>query len=76
MKNGGKHSKLRLTGLASANEIEGKLPMFIIEKAKSPRCFKNVNTCPAVIAARRNVGWMAHHVKLIGRLQIVLSVDN
>ena len=43
---GGKHSKLCLTGLASANTIGKKLPMFIIGKAKLPRCFKNVKHLP------------------------------
>ena len=38
---GGKHSKLQLTGLAAANAAGGKLPMFVIGKSKSPRCFKN-----------------------------------
>ena len=33
---GGKHSKLRLTGLAAANAAGEKLPMFVIGKSKSP----------------------------------------
>ena len=33
---GGKHSKLRLTGLAAANAAGEKLPMFAIDKSKSP----------------------------------------
>ena len=39
---GGKHSKLRLTELAAANAAGEKVPMFVIGKLKSPRCFKNI----------------------------------
>ena len=38
---GGKHSKLRLTGLTAANAVGEKLPLFVIDKSKKPRCFKN-----------------------------------
>ena len=43
---GGKHSKPRLTGLAAANAVGEKLPMFVIGKSKSPRCFKNIKHLP------------------------------
>ena len=43
---GGKFSKVRLTGLAAANVNGEKLPMFIIGKSKSPRCFKNLKQLP------------------------------
>ena len=43
---GVKHSKIRITGLAAANAVGSKLPMFIIGKAKKPRCFKNIKTLP------------------------------
>ena len=43
---GGKFSKVRLTGLAAANANGEKLPMFIIGKSKSPRCFKNLEQLP------------------------------
>ena len=39
---GGTLSKIRITGLAVANAIEDKLPMFVIGKSKKPRCFKNM----------------------------------
>ena len=39
---GGKHSKLRLTGLAAANAVGEKLPLFVIGKSKKPRCFKHI----------------------------------
>ena len=38
----GKHSKIRITGLAAANAVGNKLPMFCIGQTKSPRCFKNI----------------------------------
>ena len=43
---GGKHSKIRITGLASANAVGNKLQMFVIDKAKNPRCFKNIKKLP------------------------------
>ena len=39
---GGKLSKVCISGMASANAAGDKLPMFVIEKARKPRCFKNV----------------------------------
>ena len=43
---GGKNSKIRITGLAAANSVGDKLPMFVIGKSKAPRCFKNVASLP------------------------------
>ena len=43
---GGKLSKLRITGMAAANAVGDQLPMFVIGKAKNPRCFKNVKFLP------------------------------
>ena len=43
---GGKHSKVRLTGLAAANALGEKLPMFVIGKSGKPRCFKHVKQLP------------------------------
>ena len=54
---GGKHSKLRLTGLAAANAIGKKLPMFVIGKAKSPRCFKRVKHLPCRYRSQKK-SWM------------------
>ena len=56
---GGKHSKIRLTGLAVANALGDKLPMFVIGKAKSPRCFKNLKSMPVATADRKKAGWTA-----------------
>ena len=39
---GSKPSKIRITGLAVANAFGNKLPMFVIGKAKNPRCLKNI----------------------------------
>ena len=42
----GKNSKIRITGLAAANSVGDKLPMFVIGKSKASRCFKNVTSLP------------------------------
>ena len=39
---GGKHSKVRLTEMAASNALVEKIPMFVIGKSASPRCFKYV----------------------------------
>ena len=54
---GGKFSKVRLTGLAAANANGEKLPMFIIGKSKSPRCFKNLKQLPCRYRGQKKVGW-------------------
>ena len=43
---GPKFSKICTTGLAIANAVGGKLSMFVIGKAKKPRCLKNVKFLP------------------------------
>ena len=43
---GGKLSKVRITGMASANAAGDKILMFVIGKARIPRCFKNANFLP------------------------------
>ena len=43
---GGKHSKIHLTGMAAANAMGNKIPMFAIGKSKSLRCFKGVKNLP------------------------------
>ena len=42
---GGKHSKLRLTGLTAANAVGENLPLFVIGKSKKRRCFKHIKPC-------------------------------
>ena len=41
-----KHSKIRLIGVAAANAVGDKLPMFVMGKSKNPWCFKNVKSFP------------------------------
>ena len=43
---GGKNSTVRLTGMAARNAIGEKLPMFVIGKSKTPRCFKHIKSLP------------------------------
>ena len=43
---GGKLSKVRIIGMASANAAGDKLPMFVIGKTRKPRCFNNVKFLP------------------------------
>ena len=50
---GGKHSKIRITGLAAANAVSNKLPMFVIGKEKNLRCFKNIKKLPCRYRSKR-----------------------
>ena len=43
----GKHSKVRLTGMAASNAPGEKIPMFVIGKSTSSRCFKHVRNIPS-----------------------------
>ena len=54
---GGKLSKIRITSLAAANALGEKLPMFVIGKAKKPRCFKNIRFLPCRYRNQRK-SWM------------------
>ena len=54
---GGTHSKIRITGLTAASAIGNKLPMFVIGKAKNPRCFKNIKELPCRYRSQRK-SWM------------------
>lgn len=55
---GGKHSKVRLTGMAVGNAKGERLPMFAIGKAKNPRCFKGVKSIPCRYRAQAK-SWMS-----------------
>ena len=46
---GGKHSKIRITGLAAANAVGNKLAMFVIGKAKNLRSIKIIKNFPVDI---------------------------
>ena len=54
---GGKNSKIRITGLAAANSMGDKLPMFVIGKSKARRCFKNVTSLPCRYRSQKK-SWM------------------
>ena len=54
---GGKHSKVRLTGMAAASATGEKLPMFVIGKSMKPRCFKNIKSLPCRYRAQAK-SWM------------------
>lgn len=43
---GGKHSKIRLTGMAAANALGKELPMFVIGKLAKPLCSSGVRNIP------------------------------
>ena len=55
---GGKHNKVRLTGMADANAEGEKLPMFVIGKSVKPRCFTGVINLPADIVLKKRAGWI------------------
>ena len=55
---GGKHSKVRMTGMAAGNAKGERLPMFAIGKAKNPRCFKGVKSIPCRYRAQAK-SWMS-----------------
>ena len=59
---GEKLSKIRITGMAAANAMGDKLPMFIIGKAKNSRCFKNVKFLPCRYRNQRK-RWMGNCLK-------------
>ena len=83
---GGKNSKVRLTGMAAGNAIWEKLPMFIIGKSKTPRCFKQIKNLPCKCKSQKN-SWMDSQVfeewvrkfdqtfRMEGR-KIALLIDN
>ena len=54
---GGKNSKIQLTGLAAANMVGEKLPMFVIGKSQKPRCFKHIKSLPCRYRAQKK-SWM------------------
>ena len=54
---GGKHSKVRLTGMAASNALGEKIPMFVIGKSASPRSFKHVRNLPCRYRSQKKA-WM------------------
>ena len=60
---GGKNSKIRITGLAAANSVGDKLPMFAIGKSKAPTASKMSHLYHANTDLRRKAGWIALFLK-------------
>ena len=60
---GGYHSKIRLTGMAAANALGEKLPMFVIGKSAKPRCFSGVRNIPCRYRAQPKAGWIASFLR-------------
>ena len=54
---GGKLSKIRITGMAAANAVGDKIPMFVIGKSQNPRCFKSAEFLPCRYRNRKK-NWM------------------
>ena len=54
---GGKHSKIRVKGLAAASMNGEKLPMFVIGKSQKPRCLKNIKKLPCCYWGQKK-SWM------------------
>ena len=54
---GGKHSKLHLTGITTANAVGEKLPLFVIGRSKKPRCFKHIKHLPCRYRSQKK-SWM------------------
>ena len=83
---GGKHSKIRLTGLAAGNAYGERLLMFVIRKANLPKRFEGVKNLPCRYRAQRK-SWMTAElfeewVRLLDRKfsaanrKIALIIDN
>ena len=51
-----------IRGMAARNPMGNKLPMFVIGKAKNPRCFKNVKFLPCCYRNQWN-SWMGNCLK-------------
>ena len=60
---GGKHSKIRITGLAAADTIGNKLPTFVIGKAKNPSVLKTLRNFPVDIDHKERAGWIVFYLK-------------
>ena len=60
---GGKHSKVRLTGMATGNAKGERLPMFVIGKSKNPRCFKGLKEFFVVTELNKRVGCCPSYLK-------------
>ena len=50
-------SKVHITGITAANVVRGKMPMFVIEKARKLRCFKNVKFLACWYRHKKSLDW-------------------
>ena len=83
---GRKNSKVRLTGMAVGNAVGEKLPMFVIGKFKTPRCFKHIKNLPCKYKSQKK-SWLDSQIleewvhkldrtfRMEGR-KIALLIDN
>ena len=83
---GRKNSKVRLTGMAVGNAVGEKLPMFVIGKFKTPRCFKHIKNLPCKYKSQKK-SWIDSQIfeesvhkldqtfRMEGR-KIALLIDN
>ena len=75
---GSNHSKIKIIGLAAVNVVGNKLPMFVIGKAKNPRCFKNIKKLSCTYRSQRK-SWMDsvlfEKFQVAGR-KVALIIDN
>ena len=53
----GKRSKVWITGMATANDLGEKIPMFVIRKSAKPRCFKHVSNLSCCCQAQKKM-WL------------------
>ena len=60
---GGKHSKTRMTGLAAANPVGNKLPVFVIGKQKIQGTIKTLRNFPVNIDHKERAGWIVFYLK-------------
>ena len=59
----GKLSKVRITGMAAANTVGDKIPMFVTGIAQKTRCFRNVKFLPCRYQHQKKAGWMGYFLK-------------
>ena len=59
-RSGGKHSKVRLTGMATSNALGEKIPMFVIGNLPVQDASSTFVTSLGDIDIKRKHGWMEH----------------
>ena len=59
---GGKHTKIRLTGLATVNAMGNKLEMFVIGKSRNPCSFVGAKHLPCKYRNKKNA-WIEYYSK-------------